>query len=71
MKKALKPEICKVDLSYTESRFNQDVENSKRRRALPPFPVLDEASRLFFERVVIVKQMSEFVFISKASAKRR
>ena len=47
------------------------VENGKRRRALAPFSALDTDSRLFFERIVSVKKIRDFVFITKANARGR
>lgn len=47
------------------------VENDKRRRALAPFSALDRGSRLFFERMMSVKKIREFVFITKANSRGR
>lgn len=47
------------------------IENFKRRRALPSFDTLDAGSRLFFERILNVKKVRDFVFITRAKAKNR
>ncbi len=47
------------------------VENDKRRNALPPFSGLDGDSRVFFDRLLSVKKIREFVFITKAKARTR
>ena len=49
-------------------RFEMNVENFKRRRALAPR--LDAESRLFFERIMSVKKMQELVFITKTHKSR-
>ncbi len=52
----------------TSSRFHSSVENFKRRRALPS--VSTETDDFdFFERVLSVKKIREFVFITRAAAK--
>ena len=52
--------------------FNSEhnVENHKRRRALPPLPGLDSQSK-FFERILSVRKMQDLVFITKTVAKNR
>ncbi len=48
----------------------ESIENMKRRRALrSSSSPLDQRSRLFFERILNVRKVQEFVFITKASAK--
>lgn len=49
----------------------ESVENFKRRRALTPSSGLDVDSKLFFERILNVKKVREFVFITKAKARNR
>ena len=51
-------------------KCGHSVENSKRRRALPPLPALAGAAR-FFDRVLNAPKTQEFVFITKAVAKNR
>ena len=52
--------------------YEDSVENGKRRRALPPVSrSLDAESRLFFERVLSVRKIQEFLFIAKADLKTR
>ena len=52
-------------------RFNVNLENFKKRRALPGSGFVDANSRLFFERIVDTKKNREFVFITKAKSKDR
>lgn len=54
----------------TESYFDYNVENFKRRRALSLCGP-DEESKLFFDRILNVKKIREFIFITKAAAKKR
>ncbi len=49
------------------SRFHSSVENFKRRKALPS--IADNGDFCFFERVLSVKKIREFVFITRAAAK--
>ena len=52
--------------------YEDSVENGKRRRALPPVSrALDSGSRLFFESVLSVRSIQEFLFITKADLKTR
>jgi len=52
--------------------YQDSVENSKRRRALPPVAQsLDASSRLFFERMLSVRKIHDFLFIAKADLKTR
>ncbi len=53
------------------SRFDGNVENFKRRRALTPLPGMDLDSRLFFERVINIKKIQELIFITKSNPKSR
>ncbi len=52
-------------------RFDSNVENFKRRQALPVFGSVDEDSKLFFERLVDAKKNREFIFITKAKSRNR
>jgi hypothetical protein len=53
-------------------RSMESVENGKRRHALPPaLHSLDSDSRMFFERVLSVRKIQEFLFITKADLKTR
>ena len=54
-----------VFLLHDESRFECNVENLKRHRALG-----GEAQH-FFDRLLNVKKVREMVFITKANAKSR
>lgn len=56
--------------AYRE-RYDSNVENSKRRRALSPFGAFDVDSRLFFERILMVRKAKELIFVSAARAKNR
>lgn len=50
----------------------QSVENFKRRRALPiPGLASIDKEMLFFDRILSVKRLKDFVFITKAEAKTR
>ena len=49
-------------------KYGHNVENDKRRRALP-IPMLADAK--FFSRLVHVRKSHELVFITKAAAKNR
>ena len=44
-----------------------NVENDKRRRALPHFA----GDLHFFERVLAMKKLNDFVFITKTAARNR
>lgn len=50
------------------TRFSGTVENCKRRHCLTPY-MLDAGSRHFFERVLNVRKMQDFVFIQRKHAK--
>ena len=52
-------------------RFDTNVENLKRRGALLPMYSLDMNSRVFFDRVLTVRKVREFVFITKSKTKDR
>ena len=50
----------------------QSVENFKRRRALPsPNLASIDKEMMFFDRILNVKRLKEFIFITKAEAKAR
>ena len=49
-------------------KYGHNVENFKRRRALP-IPVMGDAK--FFERLTHVRRAHDPVFITKAAAKNR
>ena len=51
-------------------KYGHNVENHKRRRALPPLPSLAGDAK-FFERLLSSRKMQEFVFITKAVARNR
>ena len=57
-----------VYMLHDESRFECNVENMKRHRALG-CPGSD--TQHFFDRVLSVKKVREFMFITKANAKSR
>ena len=48
-------------------RVVSNVENGKRRRALPHFT----SDLQFFDRVLAMKKLDDFVFISKTAARNR
>ena len=51
-------------------KYGHNVENHKRRRALPPLPSLGSDAK-FFDRLLSSRKMQEFVFITKAVARNR
>ena len=53
-----------------EGTFGGNVENFKRRRALPPTP-RDSSGNKFFDRILSVRQTHELIFITKTVAKNR
>ncbi len=53
-----------------DDMFSGNVENFKRRRALPPLPKTSTGSK-FFDRILSVRRAQEFVFITKSVAKNR
>ncbi len=65
--------ISKIDPqeAYHSDRFDMNVENLKRRGALLPMYSLDMNSRVFFDRVLTVRKVREFVFITKSTSKGR
>ena len=57
-------------------KYGSNVENHKRRQALPAYPVGRPIPSLageakFFARLTTFHKMEEFVFITKAIAKNR
>jgi hypothetical protein len=50
--------------------FDGNVENFKRRRALPPVP-RDSGGSKFFDRILTMRRTAEFIFITKTVAKNR
>ena len=68
MRKPMKKDI--YEARFAASEFHQvvtNVENYKRRRALPHFA----SDFQFFERVLAMKKLEDFVFITKTAAKNR
>lgn len=68
MRKTLKKDI--YESRFTAGEFRQavtNVENGKRRRALPHFATDFQ----FFERVLAMKRLEDFVFITKTAARNR
>lgn len=57
--------------TFNQGRFDMNVENMKRRGALLPMYSLDMNSRVFFDRVLTVRKVREFVFITKTTSKGR
>ncbi len=56
-----------VFMLHDESRFEYNIENMKRHRALGP----GGEAQHFFDRLLNVKKVRELVFITKANAKSR
>ena len=68
MRKAMKKDIYEARFASSEfHRVVANVENCKRRRALPHFA----GDFHFFDRVLAMKKLEDFVFITKAAAKSR
>jgi len=53
-----------------EGAFDGNVENFKRRHALPPIPRVSGSSK-FFDRILSVRRVQELIFITKTVAKNR
>ena len=53
------------------SRFDVNIENLKRRGALPRFSLFEGTPRSFFDRILNVKKIREIIFVPKAKAKNR
>ena len=51
-------------------KYGHNVENHKRRRALPPLPSLMGDAK-FFDRLLSSRKVQEFIFITKAVARNR
>ena len=51
-------------------KYGHNVENHKRRRALPPLPSLGGDAK-FFDRLLSSRKVQEFIFITKAVARNR
>ena len=69
-KKNLRREICEAGFGCYEERFDGQVENFKRRRALPPLSAVEGDSE-FFNRILNVKKIQEMIFITKTVARTR
>ena len=68
MGKAAKRDI--YETRYAASEFHEivaNVENYKRRRSLPH----SDDHMHFFDRVLAMKKISDFVFITKSAARNR
>ena len=57
-------------------KYGHNIENSKRRQALPAWPAgrplpSFAGDAKFFDRLLSVRKMHEFIFITKAVAKNR
>lgn len=68
MRRNLKKEIYEAKFTCGDSRFDTNVENFKRRQALPPLPLFD-GDLEFFDRVLNVKKVRDFIFVTKSAAK--
>ena len=51
-------------------KYWHNVENHKRRRALPPLPSMPVDAK-FFDRLLSSRKVQELVFITKAVARNR
>jgi len=53
------------------SRFDTNIENLKRRGALPPFSLFEGDPRILLDRLLNVKKIRDIIFAPKARAKSR
>ncbi len=67
------PEFLKKPggLAMRNSRFDMNIENLKRRGALPRFSLFEDSSRSFFDRILNVKKIRDIIFVPKARTKNR
>ena len=70
MRKNLKREMYEAGYACYEARFDNHVENFKRRRALTPLADLNGHTK-FFDKILNVKKIQELVFITKTAARSR
>lgn len=68
MKKNQRKGVIGARYVEADSRFHSSLENFKRRRALPSIAATS-GDLCFFERLLSVKKIREFVFITRAAAK--
>ena len=53
------------------SRFDTNVENLKRRGALPPFSLFEGDPRVLLDRLLNVRKIRDIIFVPKGKAKGR
>ena len=53
------------------SRFDTNIENLKRRGALPPFSLFEGDPRVLLDRLLNVKKIRDIISLPKARAKSR
>ena len=53
------------------SRFDTNIENLKRRGALPPFSLFEGDPRVLLDRLLNVKKIRDIIFAPKVRAKSR
>jgi hypothetical protein len=72
MNKNSKSRLCQERATQVHLRFDENIENFKRRRALPA-PAFGSFGReaLFFDRMLNIRRIKDFVFITKAEARAR
>ena len=65
----------KIEAGFMKDEYStlqmDSVENIKRRHALPQWPGRPESYRVYFDRLLNVRKVREFVFITKAGMKTR
>ena len=57
--------------AYAGARMDSCAENYKRRRAATAFERWETESKLFFERLLLMKKEKETVFIRRMKAKAK
>lgn len=67
MKKSDKKDFSAASFIPSELRFEETLENFKRRRALCHSSPIDMRSRLFFERILSVKKVRDLIFCNRGS----
>ena len=66
MSKAIKHRSLSDSFSEVGFAFDTNVENFKRKRALQSLSILDQTSKLFFQRMLEVKKIKDFIFVTKS-----
>lgn len=70
MKKLLRKEPVAM-LSCEWLQGGENIENYKRRRMLSPLASLDDETRAFFEKMVSVRKLKDFIFLRRENSRGR